>query len=960
MVNDRDILVLPQAEDHPLRRRALIEQTRRRFSPATLVEGRRLVQEGQVSNVTLGSDFIEASVCSNARVVWHVLEEETLLDCSCPNPRFCEHQAALLLILEIQLPNGEEKPEAGSEAIRTVRPRTEGGSLGSQNAGPPSSVSQSSQADGPGTKSQLTVILEPWKPVIRFLLEELDSEAGEAASLSAVKILSLNEIGDLIDTRGGGWGTPDAGLLEHLATVSRDRFPPGAREWRPPAEEFSRILPVLAEHPRVFDHHGRPLRVELTGAEPSARLFMEKGQLCAEVELKHDAGGRLDPARPLQWRISGDEYCWEDPRGLMHVRQELVKTGFCAGSEGPLRLPPDRLDDWLGHQLPRWRRQGRSIHLGREVRRLLEGRRQVRSKWRLAATRDIDWFEISWRLEAGEEVLCPQDIRALRVFPGRYFRLDSGRIVAIDRGVIRRQVEALVEMGYAPTRSGPQRLPVRFVARAIDLAETGNPEDLEIDPDIQRLYRTLKGMAVYPEDSPPKALQGRLRPYQLEGYRFLRFLYRHRLGGVLADDMGLGKTLQALTLVLHLKETRAARPSLVICPTSVAENWLEEAEKFAPCLRTLQLRTGSDCLHSRFEDYDLVVMSYGLVQRFRISHRFRCLILDEAQHIKNPRAGRTKAVKNLKADFRMALTGTPIENHVTELWSLFDFLLPGLLGTATQFQRRFAKPIMKRQDESVLRLLTETVRPFILRRLKSQVAPELPNKVEQNLYCELNVRQKKLYREVAAQVRGEVSRHIEAHGLARSRIPILTALMRLRQLCCHPALIDSELAPAGSAKLAVFLEQLERLLSAGHRVLVFSQFVAMLRILRRELEQLGTGYHYLDGSTRNRGEQVRRFQQAGEQRVFLMSLKAGGTGLNLTVADYVILYDPWWNPAVEQQAIDRIHRIGQEKPVTAYRMITKGTVEEKMLELHRRKQSLAQSVLESEVGEEELLGLLEL
>jgi SNF2 family DNA or RNA helicase len=434
--------------------------------------------------------------------------------------------------------------------------------------------------------------------------------------------------------------------------------------------------------------------------------------------------------------------------------------------------------------------------------------------------------------------------------------------------------------------------------------------------------------------------------------------------------MGLGKTLQVLAHLAqvypHGQRHASTRPSLVVCPTSLVFNWLAEAERFVPHLRVLALSgPGRQSHFSRIPEVDLVVTSYALIRRDLErypSMTFDTVILDEAQHIKNRETQNAQAVKAVRGDHRLVLSGTPLENSVLDLWSVYDFLMPGYLGSARDFRERYEVPITKERDTATMARLSRRIRPFLLRRLKRDVVQELPPKIEQVTYCELTPPQAELYQKVLEATRKEVLSAVGEQGMARSRMIMLTALLRLRQVCCDLRLLDAEAgrsdgseSPEPGGKLQVFAELLDEIVDGGHRVLVFSQFTSMLALLREHLDEAGLGYCYLDGSTRDRGAVVQRFQSDAQVPVFLISLKAGGTGLNLTGADTVIHFDPWWNPAVEDQATDRAHRIGQSRVVTSYKLITRGTVEEKILALQQRKRELVAATL---TGEEAFTGSL--
>lgn len=449
-----------------------------------------------------------------------------------------------------------------------------------------------------------------------------------------------------------------------------------------------------------------------------------------------------------------------------------------------------------------------------------------------------------------------------------------------------------------------------------------------------------------------------MRPYQRRGLAWLGLIAETGLGGILADEMGLGKTVQTLA---HLLAERAAgrldRPALVVCPTSLVANWRAEAARLAPGLRVLTLHGPKRAeAFATAGQHDLVLTTYALLPRDAAALEavaWHAVVLDEAQAIKNPASQAARAAARLKARHRLCLTGTPIENHLGELWSQASFLVPGLLGDHRRFGRVFRGPIEKQGDAARRDLLARRLAPFVLRRTKAEVAAELPPRTEIVRRVELAGAQRDLYETVRLAMHERVRREIAAHGFARSRIVILDALLKLRQVCCDPRLV--KLAATGaraqpSAKLAHLLGMLAELAAEGRRVLLFSQFTAMLDLIRPELAAAGTGFVELTGGTVDRATPVARFQ-AGEAPVFLLSLKAGGVGLNLTAADTVILYDPWWNPAVEAQAADRAHRIGQDKPVFVYKLIAEGTIEERMLELQERKRALAAGVLDAAGGE---------
>ncbi len=456
----------------------------------------------------------------------------------------------------------------------------------------------------------------------------------------------------------------------------------------------------------------------------------------------------------------------------------------------------------------------------------------------------------------------------------------------------------------------------------------------------------------------PKRVNDVLRPYQRAGVEWLYFLRSYRFAGILADDMGLGKTVQALTVIAL--ERMEGVPSIVVCPKSLLYNWMKEANAFFPELRVL-VYEGSPAERARLQTdlaaYDLIVVGYATLKRdadvlCATDRRYNYAVLDEAQYIKNHMTKMAQCVKEIPADYRLALTGTPLENHVFELWSIYDYLMPGFLGKREHFAERYHKPIMEHNDQQVLVQLRRKVECFMLRRTKSEVLSELPPKIEQVIECVLTDAQNIVYQQILGDVRGSVLSAVERKGYRGSQIHILAGLTKLRQACDHPALLTKEEDHTAyeSAKLDACLELIEEVRQSGRKVLVFSQFTGMLDILARTLAVQDIGYTYLSGKTQRREQVIDRFNSDPGVTAFLISMKAGGTGLNLTAADTVIVFDPWWNPSVENQAIDRAHRIGQTRSVNVYRLLTKGTIEEKIQELKRKKKSIFDAVIEESGG----------
>ena len=556
-----------------------------------------------------------------------------------------------------------------------------------------------------------------------------------------------------------------------------------------------------------------------------------------------------------------------------------------------------------------------------------------------------DWFDFSFSIESdgGQRFSTAEVQRLLQVGQG-VTRLKDGRLAILDTEGLEDFQAILRDCDPAQTRPGAYRID-RIQAAYLDAAfgelAGSSIQSTQEWQDWTRAQRQLIPL----ESEPLGSLEGILRPYQKEGVYWLRFLSRNGLGGILADEMGLGKTLQALAFLRTL-----AGPSLVVCPSSLLFNWIREAEKFVPELKVLCIE-GPDRgkLFSRIPENNLVLTSYPLlrrdIDRFRGFH-FTSIILDEATHIKNPDTQNAQAAMALVGRHRFVLTGTPVENSVRDLWSILHFALPGYLGRREDFRERYELPISRGSNPERARL-AKRLRPVMLRRLKQQVAKDLPEKIEQIAYCNLSPDQEELYHQLRQESRRKLDELSGSKDQGRARIAMLTALLRLRQVCCDVRLLGQE-ADRPSAKLELLEELLEEAIDGGHRVLLFSQFVSMLKLIRPRMDEAGIRYGYLDGETKDRAKAVDEFQKSDGLPLFLISLKAGGVGLNLSAADTVIHFDPWWNPAVEAQATDRAHRIGQTRVVTSYKLIARATVEEKILSLQAKKREMIQSTVESE------------
>lgn len=529
-------------------------------------------------------------------------------------------------------------------------------------------------------------------------------------------------------------------------------------------------------------------------------------------------------------------------------------------------------------------------------------------------------------------------LHRIRSSSGRFMEIEDGQFIALTRE-FRKRLDELNTFGEENDEKeiSVHPLAVHSLEKLIEQANTKTNKAW-----LNQIAKIQQSQALAPEL--PSTLRAELRDYQLEGYHWLARLAHWGVGACLADDMGLGKTLQSLTIILH---HAANGPSLVIAPTSVSTNWLSEVDRFTPTLKIRQL-TGKNRKETidKLGKFDLLITTYTLLQQEieSLSHvQWQTIVLDEAQAIKNAATKRSQAAMSLQGSFRLITTGTPLENHLGELWNLLQFINPGLLGSHKQFNERYAIPIKRFNNREARLRLKKLIRPFILRRIKSQVLEELPPRTDVTLEVTMSHEELHFYEALRQNALDQLEQTTNNRG---KHLQVLTEIMRLRQACCNPKLIAKETA-IPSSKLSVFASLIDELISGGHKVLVFSQFIGHLDIIREYLDNQSITYQYLDGSTssKQRKERVDSFQ-SGKGDLFLISLKAGGLGLNLTAADYVIHMDPWWNPAVEDQASDRAHRIGQTQPVTIYRLVCKNTIEEKIVQLHQEKRDLADSLLE--------------
>lgn len=719
---------------------------------------------------------------------------------------------------------------------------------------------------------------------------------------------------------------------------------------------FDTFVTGLIEKHHVYAE-GFEIRTHQHDARPVIRL-RHMGDDQSTIQLQFRYGPYLFSARSehritvrMEHHEENDAYTfhrikrslqWEENR-----MQELVSLGLRTdGAFGDLVLADE--GDGNGAGVVSWLRAHRRQleERGFEIVQDGTGKRFFLGETTLeiSVAEDNDWFDVQAIARFGAFEIPFVRLRSYILNHIREFPLPNGEIAIIPEEWFARYSELF---HFSDTRHAIQ---IRKYHVGL-LNEIGEHKQLAIERKLEKLEQ-FDGILDVPL---PTGFRGELRPYQQAGYNWFHFLQQYRFGGCLADDMGLGKTIQTLALLQHEKERgdvdAAPRTSLIIMPTSLIYNWEKEAAKFTPALRVL-VHTGSNRMRevSAFVGYDVVITTYGILRsddELLSSFFFHYIILDESQNIKNPTSKTFKAAKSLKGKHRLLLSGTPVENSVADLWPQMTFANPGLLGSHAYFQKEFVQPIERKKDEEKARKLQAIIKPFVLRRTKSQVVTELPPKSEQVLYCDMTQEQTAQYEKVKSEYRNLILEHEAGDAVRSSQITLLQGLTKLRQLANHPKMLE-EGYKGQSGKFESVVNTLHSVLRRGNKVLVFSQFVKQLALYRQYLEREGINYAYLDGATKDRAGAVKQFREDDDTRLFLISIKAGGVGLNLVEADYVFILDPWWNPAVEQQAVDRTHRIGQTRNVFIYKFITKDTVEEKILALQGRKKSIANTLITTE------------
>jgi superfamily II DNA or RNA helicase len=658
------------------------------------------------------------------------------------------------------------------------------------------------------------------------------------------------------------------------------------------------------------------------------------------AEIWDEVPAESDCAASQEWLLA-----WNGETGELCGRPEDPGWWQILGGK---RLPA-LIKLWKDRS-PHWEYFG-----NRRFQGMISGQRHAFPKLKIQSS-GMDWFTVKTEWEEEGLRLTLADWQKLRQTDDPYVKLGNGAWVSRE-GVteLSEVMTALGELGLSfDDKDKTQTISTLQLAgtHAGVWNRLQRLTNREFQTELKKLQEAVSNFTGIPEIPIPAGVKASLRPYQKEGLSFLVYAGRLKLGAILADDMGLGKTIQTLAWLQYMRDTEGPMPSLVVCPASVAYNWKREVEQFTPGLTILPLAAGDERheLRGEIPKHDVIITNYALLRRDLAALKkfsFRAIILDEAQNIKNPDSMVAKAAKVLEAQHRIALTGTPLENRLLDLWSIVEFVHPGYLPARGQFNEQYDRNAPPQSRA----LLSSRLRPLILRRLKRQVAKDLPERIEERIDCELTDGQRKLYLAELQRSR-QALRELDP-VMGPGRIHALAALTRLRQICCHPSLAGGK-GNLGSGKTTTFLEMIEPLYAGGHKVLVFSQFVEMLKILQGELVERGRPHYMLTGQTTNRAEVVESFQTDPRPAVFLLSLKAAGTGLNLTSASYVVLYDPWWNPAVEAQAIDRTHRIGQDRTVIAYRLVTRDTVEEKIWQLQQKKAQMVADVL----GEEGFNGSL--
>ncbi|WDV45485.1 SNF2 helicase associated domain-containing protein [Clostridiaceae bacterium M8S5] len=709
---------------------------------------------------------------------------------------------------------------------------------------------------------------------------------------------------------------------------------------------LSHICPIIKEIGSL--NIDKSLSDEIYEHDLQSEIYLDKERNLITAKVKNKYGEyEIDPLK--EEKTKANKIILRDIRKEYQIQEFLSNYNFKVSTEGYFLDGEDYIFEFLSNGLNELKDKA-IVYYSDKFKQIATIKKKILSTSVLYNNGD-DYLTFNFTIDGIEDLNFADILKAYNE-KKKFYRLSDGSLLSLENNKLDKFVDLVDYVGLEEDdiKSGSAQLP-KFKAFYL------NEQLKEIDTKYNRKNIDFKQLIMRikePSDENydlPAEVKGVLRDYQEVGYSWLRLLSELGFGGILADDMGLGKTLQVLSY-LKAKHEQKKGISLIVVPTSLIYNWLNEAQKFVPSLKIIVVNGHKEdrvAILNNLENVEIIITSYTMIRNDIEIYKeinFSVCILDEAQHIKNYNSKTSKAIKKLKTKDRFALTGTPIENTLLELWSVFDFLMPGYLLSINKFRELYEKPILKSQEEKALISLKKHIAPFILRRVKKDVLDDLPEKIENKIVVELTNAQKKLYIAYLNKYKEEINNLIKTDGYAKSHIKVLAALTRMRQICCHPNLFLENYNET-SSKLDLVLELIDELIEGKHRTLIFSQFTSMLRIIEEKLVEKKISYYYLDGSikSKNRNEMVTKFNE-GHKEVFLISLKAGGTGLNLTGADTVIHFDPWWNPAVEMQAEDRAYRIGQDKVVHVMKLITKGTIEEKIYELQQKKKIMIDSIIQ--------------
>ncbi len=703
------------------------------------------------------------------------------------------------------------------------------------------------------------------------------------------------------------------------------------------------LLPKIASRLPIISSK---YEVEEIHATPKKKILLSENDSKLLIKIQFEYTGNELAYNPAEEFTSifnnGKIFTVHRDKEFEQTAYESIKTLYVKEIEAGVFTPRQKPIDFLLNNFESLKEMGFEI-LGQDKLKSFKVNTAF-PKVSFKVTSGIDWFDLDTKIDFNGTSVAFSELTVAIKSKKHYVKLSDG-----STGIL--PSEWMEKFKHSLTFGEAHESKIRFShiqALALDsiIEDTDNFKGDKIFKDR---VKKLKSFEKLKHCELPKNFIGTLRDYQKSGFDWFYFLKEYSFGGILADDMGLGKTIQAISLLLKEKAENKKYTNLIITPTSVVFNWIDEISKFAPSLSVLN-HTGIERVkgnEQHLNNYDVVITSYGVTLRdykFLSGFQFHYIILDESQKIKNPLSKTGKAVRNLKSGYRLCLTGTPIENNLTELWSQMTFLNPGLLGSYKKFTESFVKGIQKSENANATDILKKTIYPFVLRRTKDLVAKELPPKSESIHYCEMEKDQARFYNLWKDSIRYEIMKEIETKGIKKSGFKVLEGLLRLRQICNHPVLVDGSYKKK-SSKFEEFKAMITKVVAEGHKILIFSQFVQMLEIMREYLDKEQIKYEFLTGRTTNREERIKNFKETDGIKIFLISLKAGGFGLNLTEADYVFHYDPWWNPAVENQATDRAHRIGQNKHVFVYKFITKDTIEEKILRLQEKKKRLVEEII---------------